>query len=181
MKINLISSSKTRAFLLQSCGIEFNQVNFDFNEHINVNCHKYHIPMYIVRSKAKQFKNYNPNLKNTLFADSMVVCQDEIFGKANSKKEALYMLNKQSNNVVSVISAMIFESDDMVLENISVTSFVFSKFNEQKLDFYIQNEQYLGKAGAMSIEGFNKEFIKSQIGNTSTAMGLNVEVLKAYL
>ena len=31
------------------------------------------------------------------------------------------------------------------------------------------------------IEGINKKYIVSQKGNTSTAMGLNAEILKAYI
>jgi septum formation protein len=37
------------------------------------------------------------------------------------------------------------------------------------------------KAGACMVEGFCKKYIKSQIGLTSTAMGLSIEKLIPYL
>lgn len=51
----------------------------------------------------------------------------------------------------------------------------------EEIEKYIADGEYKGKAGAMMIEGFNKKFIIDQSGETYTAMGLNVEILKRYL
>ena len=91
------------------------------------------------------------------------------------------MLKKQSNNEASVITAMIYEDKKLKLINLSITTFRFKKFDEKDLKNYIDKREYIGKAGAMMIEGFNKKYIVSQKGNTSTAMGLNAEILKAYI
>ena len=52
---------------------------------------------------------------------------------------------------------------------------------EVDLSYAINYIDMVGEAGAMMIEGFNKKYIVSQKGNTSTAMGLNAEILKAYI
>ena len=57
----------------------------------------------------------------------------------------------------------------------------FKKFDEHDLNEYIKNNEWQGKAGAMTIENFNKKYIISQHGETSTAMGLNLKILKAFL
>ncbi len=46
---------------------------------------------------------------------------------------------------------------------------------------YIASGDWRGKAGAMSIEGFNEKYILSSVGDKSTAMGLNVEILKRFV
>lgn len=179
--VNLASSSKTRAKILESFDIEFTQIPFDYDESgINKNnplTYSYNI----TKLKEKQFLKVYPNLTNLLFADSLVVVDNEIYGKAKNEKEAFDMLLKQSGNLASVVSSFIFIGDNFRVENTSRTTYKFMEFNKDDLDEYIKSGECFGKAGAMMIEGFNKKYIISQTGNTSTAMGLNAEILKAYL
>ena len=119
--------------------------------------------------------------KNLLFADSSVICDNQIYGKAQDDKKARKMLKAQSANFVSVITAMIFIGTKFELINISQTRFKFDKFDENELEIYIKSGDWRGKAGAMMIEGFNKKFILAQEGMSSTARGLSAEILKAFL
>lgn len=119
--------------------------------------------------------------KNLLFADSSVICDNQIYGKAQDDIKARKMLKAQSANFVSVITAMIFIGTKFELINISQTRFKFDKFDENELEIYIKSGDWRGKAGAMMIEGFNKKFILAQEGMSSTARGLSAEILKAFL
>lgn len=119
--------------------------------------------------------------KNLLFADSSVICDNQIYGKAQDDIKARKMLKAQSANFVSVITAMIFIGTKFELINISQTRFKFDKFDENELEIYIKSGDWRGKAGAMMIEGFNKKFILAQDGMSSTARGLSAEILKAFL
>ena len=179
--INLASNSTTRANLLKSAGIEFNQISFSYDESLVEKTNPLTYAYDVVNLKYNQFKNSHKDISNLLFADSSVVVNNEIFGKAKDDDEAYKMLLAQSANHSSVVTAMIFESDKFLLSNLSITTYKFSKFDDKDLEKYIKNKEYVGKAGAMMIEGFNKKYIVSQVGNTSTAMGLNLEVLKGYL
>lgn len=179
--IYLVSSSQTRVKLLKEYNIKFKQINFNYDETGVKKDDPISYAYKVVSLKQKQFKSFNNELKNLLFADSCVVVDEKIFGKAKNDDEAIYMLEKQSNNFASIISAFIFEGDKKSIVNLSITTYKFAKFDKKDIDEYIKNKTYLGKAGAMMIEGFNKKYIISQKGNTSTAMGLNIEALKAYL
>ncbi|CZE47007.1 septum formation inhibitor Maf [Campylobacter geochelonis] len=179
--IYLASSSPTRAKILKDYGVEFTQIPFSYDESIIAKADPLTYAYEIVNLKHKQFCAAHKELKNTLFADSCVVVNNEIYGKAQNEEEAYKMLKAQSQNEASVISAMMFDGDNFNLLNLSITTYKFSKFNEDDLSNYLKSGDYKGKAGAMMIEGFNKKYILSQKGNTSTAMGLNVEILKAYL
>ncbi|WP_170019133.1 septum formation inhibitor Maf [Campylobacter sp. RM16190] len=180
--INLASSSITRAKILEENGVKFKQFSFDFDESgVDKNLKPASYVLKVVQAKKEQFLKEHPNLKNLLFADSAVVCNGKILGKAKDKKEALYMLNLQSDNEAKIITAMIFLGEEFELINISSTTYQFAKFSQDDLNEYIKSNEWQGKAGAMMIEGFNKKYILKKIGNESTARGLNIEQLKAFL
>ena len=179
--IILASSSPTRANLLKDAGINFTQISFQFDESkIEKNVKPEIYVQNVVKAKKEQFLMANGKLFNLLFADSCVACGDKILGKAKDEKEAIAMLNLQSGNECSVYTAMIFLGE-FELINVSKTTYKFAKFSEQDLKSYLESGEWQGKAGAMTIENFNKKYILSQNGETSTAMGLNVKILKAFL
>lgn len=180
--IYLVSSSATRAEILSQAGIEFRQILFDFNENVcskNIKPNEY--VLSVATAKMKQFSLVYPELKNTLFADSCVVCDGKILGKPKDEDEAKIMLDMQSQNIVSVFSAMIFCGENFNLHSVNFTTYEFLKFDESDVLNYIKSKLPFDKAGAMMVEGFNKRYIKNQMGLTSTARGLSIEILKAFL
>ena len=180
--IILASSSVTRAKVLQDHGVKFEHVFFDYDESgVDKNLPPHIYVQKIVAAKKEQFLKANENVKNVVFADSVVVCGGKILGKAKDKKEALKMLQMQSGNVARIVTAMIFLGDKFELINVSFAEYKFAKFDEADLQNYLSGDLWQGKAGAMTIENFNKKYILSQNGETSTAMGLNVKILKAFL
>ncbi|MDO5045112.1 septum formation inhibitor Maf [Campylobacter sp.] len=180
--IILASSSVTRAKILEENEVAFRQISFEFDESgADKSLTPASYVFKIVQSKKDQFLKAYPNLKNLLFADSAVVCKGQILGKAKDEKDALRMLNLQSQSVTKIITAMIFIGENFEFINVSRASYKFSKFDQSELEEYIKSNDWQGKAGAMMIEGFNKKYIVEQIGNESTARGLNYEQLKAFL
>jgi len=87
----------------------------------------------------------------------------------------------QSGNITSIITCMIYHSKKQKIVDISQTDYIFSEFDETHLQNYLDSGEWRGKAGACMVEGFCKSYIKEVRGFESTAMGLNVEVLKAFL
>ena len=180
--IILASSSVTRAKVLRDHGVKFEQVFFDYDEGgVNKNLPPHVYVQKIVTAKKEQFLKANENIKNVVFADSVVVCGGKILGKAKDEQEALKMLQMQSGSTARIVTAMIFLGEKFELFNVSFAEYKFAKFDEADLQNYLSGDLWRGKAGAMTIENFNKKYILSQNGETSTAMGLNVKILKAFL
>lgn len=179
--IYLASSSKTRAQILTAHGIEFTQLNVKYDESAIKKIDPHLYSYNVVNSKKEQFFKIYKDYDRVLFADSSVICHGQILGKAKDDDEAKWMLNLQSGSKTSVVTAMIFVSKEMILSNISIATYKFLKFGDEDMSRYIASKDYAGKAGAMMIEGFNQKYIASQNGNKSTAMGLNVEILKRYI
>lgn len=179
--IYLASSSPTRAKILKDFNIKFEQISFKFDESGIKSDSPYTYAYKVANAKKEQFFKIYKDYDRVLFADSCVVVNNQIFGKAGDDDEAYKMLKAQSDNFSSVVTTMIFVSKKINFVNSAITTYKFAKFNDDDLQEYIAKKDYVGKAGAMMIEGFNKKYIISQNGLTSTAMGLSAEILKRYL
>ncbi len=177
----LASLSKTRAEILKKSGIKFKKIATNFDEEsiqtTNPKDFVYKATMGKLQSYIKNHGLSNP----VLCADSVVVSQNKILRKANSKEEARVILQEQSGNEVSIITCMAYKSEDITLHDISSTTYKFSKFNEEDLEKYLKSDEWKGKAGACMVEGFCKKYILSTRGLESTAMGLCVEKLLPFL
>jgi septum formation protein len=168
--------------LLSEAKIEFIQESVDFNED------------NIIASSPKNFVyqatlgKYGANLSAfgfedypLLVADTVVTSQGKILRKAYSLKEARDILMTQSGNITSIVTCMIYHSKNKKLIDISQTDYIFDKFNQKDLENYLKSDEWRGKAGACMVEGFCKSYIKDVRGFESTAMGLNIEVLKSFI
>ena len=177
----LASSSQTRAMLLSNAGIAYKQESVDFDEDS------------IVASSPKNFVyqatlgKYNANIAAfgyedmpLLVADTVVTSQGQILRKAKCVDDARNILMTQSGNITSIITCMIYHSKAKKLIDISQTDYIFSKFDLNDLDAYLESGEWRGKAGACMVEGFCKSYIKEVRGFESTAMGLSVEILKRF-
>ncbi len=180
--IRLASSSETRAMLLRNAAVAFVQESVDFDEE------------GIVASSPKNFVyqatlgKYEANVKAfgyeeypLLVADTVVTSQNQILRKAKCIDDARNILYTQSGNVTSIITCMIYHSKALKLIDISQTDYIFAPFDEEDLERYLASGEWRGKAGACMVEGFCKPYIKEVKGYESTAMGLSVEVLKAFI
>ena len=180
--IRLASSSITRAILLREVGIDFLQESVGFDEDS------------IIATSPKNFVyqatygKYKANLKAfgcsdhpILVADTVVTSQGKILRKAKCVDDARNILMTQSGNVTSIVTCMIYQSLDQNIVDISQTDYIFDEFNQDDLESYLESGEWRGKAGACMVEGFCKSYIKKFHGYESTAMGLNVEVLKSFI
>ncbi|MFK5937249.1 MAG: septum formation inhibitor Maf [Sulfurimonas sp.] len=180
--LRLASSSKTRALLLKNADIAFKQESVDFDEDS------------IIASSPKNFVyqatigKYEANLKAfgymdmpLLVADTVVTSQGHILRKARCVDDARNILMTQSGRVTSIVTCFIYHSQEKKIIDISQTDYIFSKFDLDDLDKYLQSGEWRGKAGACMVEGFCKSYIKEVRGYESTAMGLSVEILKRFI
>jgi len=179
----LASTSLSRAALLEQAGIKFKQISLDYKENLSKEQKPSSYVQKIVLEKERQFLATHENLKdeNLLFADSIVCIGEKILTKARDKKEAYEMLALQSGKYASILSAFLLQTSQKRVFSLSKTTLYFKNFDENALKAYVENELYKGKAGCIMCEGFHQNFIIQQVGRLSTALGLDIETLKAYL
>ena len=91
------------------------------------------------------------------------------------------MLDLQNGKYASILSAFLLKNSKQTIFSLSKTTLYFKKFDDNDLKNYVENDLYKDKAGAIMCEGFHKKYIIKQEGNLSTALGLDIQTLKAYL
>ena len=180
--IRLGSNSETRAKILKSQNIDFIQNGGSFDEDsIKTTNPKSFVYEATLGKYNELFKKFGIDDMPLLVADSVVTANNILLRKAKDVDDARRMLNLQSNNKTSVITCMKYKSKKTEVIDISITTYIFDKFDNKDLENYLSSNEWQGKAGAIMVEGFCKPYIKSVIGEESTAMGLCVEKLKSFL
>jgi len=180
--IHLASNSKSRALLLKKFGVDFIQKSPKYDEEqIRTNIAK---DFVYTASKGKleaSICEFGLDMP-ILCADTVIATQDgTILRKAKDIDDARRILNLQSGSSISIISSLHYKSKTLAFSDISATHYHFSSFKKDDLEAYLKSELWRGKAGGCMVEGFCKKYIKSVDGYESTAMGLQVETLLAWI
>ena len=180
--IRLGSNSPTRALLLNNANINFIQNGGSFDEDSIKTTNPKSFCYEATKGKFNElYKKYGVEDMPLLVSDSVVTSNGELLRKAKDEKDVRRMLELQSGNETSVITCMIYKSKNKELIDISITTYLFEKFDQKHMEEYIKSGECFGKAGAIMVEGFCKPYIKSVKGYESTAMGLCVEKLKVFM
>ena len=180
--IRLGSNSPTRALILKNFKIDFIQNGGTFDEDSILTTNPKSFCYEATKGKFDElYKKFGIDDMPLLVADSVVTCQGRLLRKAKDLDDAKDMLELQSGNKTSVITCMIYKSKTKEIIDISITTYEFLPFDINHMSEYLASGECFGKAGAIMVEGFCKPYIKSVKGYESTAMGLCVEKLRAFI
>ena len=171
MKINLASTSPRRKHLLEQIGIDFDLIDIEIDEtwdgHEPAKVHVKRMALEKARAAKVTIQNNFP----VLAADTCVVLDNVILGKAETKEEAIKMLGELSGRTHHVYTAVaLIAKTEQVCLNISHVS--FCPLTETDIREYCETEEPLGKAGAYAIQGKAAAFIERLEGSYSGVMGL---------
>lgn len=109
-------------------------------------------------------------------ADTVVELDGVILGKPKYKEEAREMLNKLSGRVHNVITAytLINIERDIHITKCVESKVFFKKISEEEIDWYIESEEPMDKAGAYGIQGLGSIFVEKIEGDFYAIMGFPV-------
>ena len=180
--LHLASNSTSRALLLNKFNIEFIQKAPEYDEEqITTKTAKdfaYIAAKGKLEAAIKEFGLETP----LLTADSVILSANgELLRKPKNIDDAKRILELQSGSSIAIISAMHYKTKTFYLCDVSATYYNFSPFEAKDLEAYLEGGLWEGKAGGCMVEGFCKKYISSVHGYESTAMGLSVEKLLAWI
>ncbi|MFT5425285.1 MAG: septum formation protein [Gammaproteobacteria bacterium] len=171
MKINLASTSPRRQQLLKQIGIDFELVNIEIDETWDG---KELAKTYVKRMALEKARAAKAKIQNNLpilAADTSVVLDNIILGKAETIQDAIKMLEELSGRTHHVYTAVALITDtEQICLNINHVS--FRPLTETDILDYCETEEPLGKAGAYAIQGKAAAFIERLEGSYSGVMGL---------
>jgi septum formation protein len=173
-QLHLASSSPRRRELLTALGITFSHAGVDIDESRKKGEVVADMAMRLAREKAFAVDRTQYDNIPVLAADTIVVLGDQVFGKPQSKEDALAMLAALSGTGHRVVTAVALVFDDVLGTAMSVTDVRFRDINPDEALAYWQSGEPAGKAGAYAIQGLGGIFVESIKGSYTGVVGLPV-------
>jgi len=170
----LASKSPRRQKLLTELGFSFTVEENKVDETVPYDMPAKDVPTYLAEKKAQPFEaRSDSNL--IIAADTIVLLEDEILGKPNSREDALRMLNKLSGRQHSVITGVTLLMDGQYHTFREVTLVYFKSLSAEDIVYYVDHYQPFDKAGAYGIQEWIGYIAISRIeGDFYNVMGLPV-------
>ncbi|MEC7875669.1 MAG: Maf family protein, partial [Pseudomonadota bacterium] len=119
-------------------------------------------------------KELSKNNLPVLAADTAVVLDNVVLGKAKCKDDAIHMLNKLSGRTHDVLSAVTVIGKKKITK-VNTSKITFKKLSKDDISFYCSTGEPINKAGGYAIQGKGAILIKKLEGSYSGVMGLPLE------
>jgi septum formation protein len=171
MKVALASRSPRRRELLEQVGVDYDIIDIDIDE----NWHENELPEdYVCRIAIEKARAGKARLKEAIpvvAADTAVVLDGQILGKAENRDDAISMLETLSGKTHEVFSAVtVINEKERTKVNISKVT--FKRLSRDEINAYADTDEPIGKAGGYAIQGKAAIFIERLEGSYSGVMGL---------
>jgi septum formation protein len=116
-------------------------------------------------------------------ADTMVVLDDEIFGKPADRQAAKTMLERLAGQRHEVITAMALYDRQLQKANCrsAVSAVSFAPLTGAEIEWYLDTGEWEGVAGAYRLQGLGACLIDSVNGSPSAVAGLSLRDVYAML
>lgn len=174
-KIILASESPRRSYLLKQAGLFFSVIPSSFDESsVSMSSPQSYVKILSEEKALYISKKYPESW--VIGADTIVMIDEIILEKPDSKQSARDMLNLLSGNTHSVITGYCIccENKNKIFSDTVCTDVVFKRLTEMEIEWYIHTDEPYDKAGAYAIQGLGSSFVKSINGSYTNVVGIPV-------
>ncbi|MEB3343050.1 nucleoside triphosphate pyrophosphatase [Okeania sp.] len=186
----LASSSSARLRLLQTVGFNPIVIPSNFDESIVKLTKPKKLVETLAQAKAETIanslikKNLSERPSNLILGcDSVLVIEDEIYGKPANAKEAIARWQKMRGQVGKLYTGHalidLFQNKTIVL--CRMTKVHFAPVNDQEIEAYVATKEPLKCAGCFAIEGKGGLFIEKIEGCHTNVIGLSLPLFRVML
>jgi septum formation protein len=105
-------------------------------------------------------------------ADTSVVLDDKVLGKAGNDEQATAMLIQLSGRLHYVYSSVAIVNKTDEKTRTSISRVCFKPLNKEEIESYCKTGEPIGKAGGYAIQGRAAAFVERLDGSYSGVMGL---------
>ena len=170
--IILASASPRRSELLEQIGVRFTILATDIDEsRLNNESPDDYVSRLALEKSRAGFSRQDKALPS-LGADTIVVCDRQIFGKPKNQAEAETMLMALSGKVHTVMSAVAVSQGPCSSSRLTKTLVRFRTISQSECQTYWQTGEPQGKAGGYAIQGRGAIFVDHIEGSYSAVVGL---------
>ena len=174
MKIYLASRSPRRQQLLQQAGIPYQLVEVEIDENWDGVERPQEYVERMAREKAMGGARVLEIPDRCIFlgADTAVILDDMILGKAEDTEQAKQMLLQLSGRKHFVYTAVAILKQSKIFTTTSISSICFKHLSSEEIDRYCNTGEPVGKAGGYAIQGRAATFVNYMEGSYSGVVGL---------
>ena len=173
-KFILASASPRRKELLSIYVKDFKIMPADINETVPDNIALEDAPLYTAKEKAAAVFNKLNEDEIIITADTIVMFDNKIYGKPKDKLDAYNMIKTLSGKTHQVITGVCCYSKDkqINIEFSDVTNVSFTDISDEIIEKYLENAEYIDKAGAYAVQGLASMFVEKIEGSYDNVVGL---------
>ncbi len=171
----LASKSPRRQYLLKQAGLSFSVIPSSIDEtSVPVSSPETYVKV-LSEAKAENVSIKYPE-KWVIGADTIVLKDDAILGKPDSKAQARAMLKQLSGQTHQVLTgyAICCKSKNRKYSETVETQVLFKSLTDKEIEWYINTKEPFDKAGAYAIQGLGTFLVKSINGSYTNVVGLPV-------
>ena len=180
----LASQSPRRSDILKEWGYEFRSFPVEISEIPNKNLSLKEQICDLARQKAEaaaeRLKDLKSEKKLILSADTMVLFENQVLGKPDSKDKAIETLGHLSGSKHEVVTAFcLWDLYNSQFETDFEVSYVeFHKLEKKQILDYVETGEPMDKAGSYGIQGEARKFVKSYSGSFENIVGLPIQKIE---
>lgn len=177
--IILASSSQRRQEIFKQLGIPYMVVMPEIKEEYPTDIEFEKIPEHLASKKIKAAMKVLPQGQNVPWifaADTLIFKGDKVYGKPETKEQAVEFLKELQDGTHTVITAIaLFNGKINYLSTrTSINKVTFSPISDKEIEWYIETGEWHGVAGAYRIQGMASCFISHIEGTQSSIIGLPI-------
>lgn len=172
-KLVLGSGSPRRKELLSGLGFEFEIRTKDTDESFSEDLDPREVPEMLATRKAEALFNELTENEIVLCADTVVILDNKILGKPESREEAIEMLMKLSGRTHLVVTGVFIGNAYASHIFADTTEVTFCELSVPEIENYIDNYKPFDKAGSYGVqEWIGYVAVEKMNGSYTTVMGL---------
>jgi len=114
-------------------------------------------------------------------ADTVVVVDDEVFGKPTSASDARRMLRLLSGRSHRVLTGVAVRVDGATAAIVESTAVSFDALTDADIDWYVASGEHEGKAGSYGVQGVAGVFVTRLDGSFTNVIGLPLSSVRRLL
>lgn len=183
--IYLASKSPRRQELLALMKVGFTVVRVDVPEIIGLNEDLEEYSRRVTKDKLaaawKKIREDKLTPYPVLSADTEVIFKDKIIGKPESRMDAFNMLKAYSNTEHIVLTTIALKYNKFEETVSNKTLVTFSKLSDEVINKYLDEEEYIDKAGGYGIQSSIAQYINRIEGCYYSVMGLPLHDVRILL
>ncbi len=170
VSVILASRSPRRIELLGQLGVALEAVPADIDETPHTNEAPVRYVERLAREKAQVVATSHEGI--VLGADTTIDIDNEIFGQPIDEHDAARMLRRLSGRTHRVHTGVAVIADGTMQSVVATTLVTFVPVTDELLRWYLETDEWRGKAGAYAIQGLGASLVEGIRGSYSNVVGL---------